>query len=364
MPKEDTQPALERDVPVTLRDFAPQGEVAHGLMRTLEDGTFVHAYLISGMAGVGKRTLARLMAQYLLCQAGAEGDGFLEGLLAPVSKPCGVCAACRQVLSGNHPDLVWVCPGRPISPDVEKGKQTIPVDEIREVLRIVSAHTYEGGRRVVCIEQADKMNAQAQNCLLKTLEEPAENTVFLLLTERRSLLLPTIVSRCRSLSLHAWPDEVVLRALEKHGAPENRRLEAARLAGGSIGQALTIASDEGYWQRRAEVMRDFFDTPSRSDILRISGLWKDRKDQAEELLNDVGDMLRTLLQVRLGRAPQAAAADFPEKWRKMAAQAELSAFTSLLDAVSEARRLRINQVTWQAVVERLLLRLMEEKNRW
>lgn len=320
--------------------FAPQGAVYDGLMKTLREGTTVHAYLISGMAGVGKRTLAQVMGQYLLCQ-GAD-------------KPCGVCASCVQVREGTHPDVMVVRPEKSI----------IKVETIREVIRKAGEHTYAGGRRIIRIEQAEKMTPAAQNCLLKTLEEPVEGTVFLLITDAPELLLPTIVSRCRALKLHPWPDSVVLDVLRSHGVNDLRAQEALHVSGGSIGRALSVAADEGYWQRRDEVMRDFFALEGRSEILRVSGQWKDKRDQSDELLDDVEDIIRTMMLVRLGQRDRSAVSGYPAPWQRMAADGDVAAFVQLMDAVRHARQLRGNQVTWQAVVEKLLLRLMEERNRW
>lgn len=333
-----------------LSDFAGQGAVFDGLMRSLREETFVHAYLISGLEGIGKRTLARLMAQYLLCQG--------------KQKPCGVCSACQQVMSGNHPDLIIVTPGKPINPSVKADLKGIPVDEIRALIEMMSRHTYEGGRRVILIEHAEKMNANAQNALLKTLEEPMPGTVFLLLTDAPSLLLPTIVSRCRALKMHPWPDEVIRAVLKRQGVEETRAEEALHVSGGSIGRALAVAADEAYWKRRGEVLRDFFELEKRGDILRVSTAWKDRKEDAEELLDDIEDMVRSMLLVRLGQREKRALSGYPAAWQRFALEGGLEGFVSLSDAVAEARKLRGNQVTWQAVVERLLLRLMEEKSKW
>ena len=111
-------------------------------------------------------------------------------------------------------------------------------------------------------------------------------------------------------------------------------------------------------------MRDFLDLKGRSDILRVSTAWKDRKDASGELLDDLDDMLRTLMLVRLGQADAGLIASYPAPWQRMAREAGTEAFVSVMEAVREARRLRINQVTWQAIIERLLLRLMEESSRW
>lgn len=333
-----------------LRDFAGQGAVYDGLIRTLESGSFVHAYLISGLAGMGKRTLAGLMAQYLLCER--------------ENKPCGECPSCVRVRESTHPDVLTVQPGVPVSPLVDAGRKTIPVEDIREVIAITGRHTYEGGRRIVMIRQADKMTTAAQNALLKTLEEPVEGTIFLLMTDAPETLLPTIVSRCRALKLHPWPDEVVLTTLRRRGVPEERAREALHVCGGSIGRAIDVAADEAYWQRRQEVMRDFFAIPDRSEILRVSSAWRERKDASDELLNDVEDMIRSLMLVRLKQRDESALGEYPAPWQRMAKEAELDAFARLMDAVAEARQLRASQVTWQAVAEKLLLRMMEERNRW
>ena len=341
----------KRAVPMpVLSDFKGQGALYDGLIRTLDEGTFVHAYLISGASGMGKRTLAKLMAQHLLC----TGE----------KKPCGACPACIQVREDEHPDVLTITPGKPLSPDVKPGLVGIPVDEIRHVIGIVGQHTFVGGRRVVIIERAEKMNPPAQNALLKTLEEPLAGTVFLLLSESPELLLPTIVSRCRALKLHPWPDEVILNALRQRGVEGDMARRALSVSGGSIGRAVAVAADEAYWQRRSDVLADFFGISARVDILKVSTAWKERKDESDALLSDVEDLVRALMLVRFGKQDEVLLADYPEPWQRFAREEELAAFMKLMDAVSEARRMRANQVTWQAVVEQLLLSLMEEKSKW
>lgn len=341
--------AAEMQYPV-LADFKGQGTLYEGLVRTLQDGSFVHAYLISGPEGIGKRSLARCMAQSLLC----TGE----------NPPCGKCPACMQVRDENHPDVLIERVGAPLNPEEDHRKKSISVDEMRYLLSLVGQHTFTGGRRVVIIEQAEKMTTPAANALLKTLEEPPEGTVFLLLTDSTEMLLPTIVSRCRTLRMHAWSDAYIQQMLINRGVSAEMARKAASVSGGSIGKAIAVAADEDFWSRRDEVMRDFFGIASRGEILRVSTALKERKDDAQELLDDLEDMIRTLLLIRLGRQDDALLAEYPAPWQRMAVSAPLESFITLSDALSEARKLRVNQVTWQAVVEKLLLRMMEERSKW
>ena len=336
---------------VTLSDFAPQGSMYAGLVSALRQDTLPHAVLISGMAGVGKRTLARCITQYLLC----SGSG----------KPCGQCPACRQVLAGTHQDVSILQPGQPIAPRVEKGRKTIPVEDIRELIARASRFSFSGGRMVFVICQAETMTVSAQNALLKTLEEPLPGVHILLLSESPRELLTTILSRCREYRLHAWPDEVVRHALDDLQLQEGRKRFAISSSGGSIGKALSLAQDEQYWQRRAQVMQDFFGLSTLADVSVISGKYKEQKDASDELLDELDELLRMLLLVRLGLADGLLLADmgFPEPWQRYARTAPLPCIASLQQAVVEARRQRASNVTWQAVVEQLLYRLIREKDK-
>ena len=343
---------MEQSRGVGLRDFIAQGTACEGLVKTLEDGRFVHAYLITGQEGVGKRTLAREIAKFLLC----TGE----------HKPCNECAACQQVQQGTHPDLLTVRAGYHVSSDqpTETGKNFIIVDTIRELVAKVNEHAYEGGERIVIMEHAEKMNASAENALLKTLEEPPENVLFLLLTDTPGALLPTIVSRCRQVALHPWPDSTVKRVLQEHGFTGIRAAQAVQASGGSIGKALEMAGDEAYWENREKVMRQFLDIPDYSSVYGTANEWKDAKDQGMELLDDLEDMVRTLLLCHIGQADEELIADYPAAFQKMAKEGDNNSLLRLLDSIHNARKKRLSQVTWPAVLERLLLDIMEEKKKW
>ena len=322
-----------------LAAFAEQGAVFDGLKRDLKRGEGVHAYLFCGPKGVGKRTLAALTGQGFLCKG--------------TDRPCGQCPECIRVLSGSHPDVT-----------ILQSEKSIGVDAIRELLHAVSEHTYEGGKRIVRIENAERMTPQAQNSLLKTLEEPNEETVFLLTCDDATKLLPTIISRCRMLRLHPWSDAYIIDVLQKRGIEPSRAQRSARVSGGSIGAAIACAEDESYWQRRQQILSTVFALKEKSEIGKVSNSFKDSKDDADGCLTCIEEMLREVLMVRLHQAGSEILADFPVHWKDAAVSAPLDSFDRLLDAVFHVRRLKASQVNWQAALETLLLAITEEIKQW
>ncbi|MBR4457402.1 MAG: DNA polymerase III subunit delta' [Clostridia bacterium] len=338
--------------PTRLRteDFRTQSAAWQLLTRDMDAGTVPHALLITGNSGTGKRSLASLTAQILLC----TGE----------KKPCGTCPACLQMATGNHPDALAVRPGEPLSPKEDKGKKTIPVSDIRILNELAVRRAQEGGWRVFVIEQAEAMTDASANALLKTLEEPPENVCFMLLTDRPDALLPTIVSRCRTVALHPWADGIVAAAMRAQGVPEQRTAQILPLAMGSVGMALTMAQDEGYWALQEKLMRHFFGMERRSQIPAISDEYRESRGDSDRIFDILEDMVRNLLLVRLGRAPVGLLDAYPPIWRKAAAEADYAAFVRLQDAIMRTRKMRESAVTWQVILEQLLLKFMEERSQW
>lgn len=319
--------------------FKGQGAVFHGLQKDINSGQGVHAYLLCGPKGIGKRTLARLAGQGFVCQGAA--------------KPCGRCPECLRAADGNHPDITVV-----------KSDKSIGVDAVREILRLTAEHTYEGGRRIIRIENAERMTLQAQNSLLKTLEEPHAETVFLLTCDDTTQLLPTIISRCRVLRLHPWPDAYVAQVLRERGVTEERIRQAVKVSGGSIGAALSVAEDEAYWRRRALLLQTVFSIKGEGMICQVSAQFKEDKDAAEDWLGAVEEMIREVMLVRLGQGEVLALSEYPAPWQEAARQAPPETFERLLTAIFDTRRLRASQVNWQAALEKLLLSITEEMKLW
>ena len=336
-----------------LASFHEQGHEVSGLLSQLAEGRLVHASLITGEKGTGKRTLAKLMASALLCSS----DG---------SRPCGTCRDCMLAEQGEHPDVTVIRQGIPLAPDGKKDRTTIPVDDIREMIRICGNHTLEGKARVVLLFDADRMTVQAQNSLLKTLEEPPENTYIILVTEHPEALLTTVISRCRPVRLKAWSDGYIRKVLEGEGVLGPRAEECVAEAHGSIGRALELASDEEYWKTRSEVTGLFFQPAGtgRSDILRVSNSWKERKGEAGILLDILEASLERMVRFRFRKETGGETAGLPDNWKRFSAKAGPEDFAGLISAVSDARKQLESNVNFQAVLEQLLFVFMGEGNKW
>jgi DNA polymerase III subunit delta' len=151
------------------------------LGQAMREDTLAHAYLISGVAGLGKFALANAFANVVLCESG-------EGLEA-----CGVCRSCMLIAAGNHPDLKIL--------QLEEDKKSILIDQVRDLIAFYSLRPHYGSRKLALIYPAELMNANAANALLKLLEEPPAGALLLLLSHRPGQLTQTIVSRCQKLKL-------------------------------------------------------------------------------------------------------------------------------------------------------------------
>ena len=316
-----------------VSEFAGYGDKMEQLMRSVQAGRIVHALLFVGPHGSGKRTMANLFAQAMVCR-GAD-------------RPCGACPACKRFLEGTHPDVKRVAPEK---------KMGIGVEQIRGLIDALALRPYEGGKHIVIIEQADKMTPSAQNALLKTLESPPGDAMFFLLTDAPGALLSTILSRCQTVRFNDLSVEECARVLEGRGIDRARAARLAGLAQGSVGRALKIAGDEGYQPLRERVLASLEQVVNRAGVAGAAALLEDEKDPEADILDIMELWARDLMAVQCGGAPFEA--EDVERLRKSVIRG-----SALLRGVMELRQRRASNVSWPYALETMYFSLLEDSRK-
>lgn len=200
-------------------------QVKDYLQNALTTETVSHSYIFSGEDGVGKGLFAEEFAKMLQCSAQTE-------------KPCGHCRSCIQAASHNHPDIIYVQHEKP---------GTIGVDDIRKgLVNDIQIRPYQGSYKIYIIDEAEKLSIQAQNAMLKTIEEPPAYGIVLLLTSNLSTFLPTIRSRCVELSVRPVTDVEEDAYLRSRGVPPEKIPSIIRFTRGNLGKALKMAGSDDF----------------------------------------------------------------------------------------------------------------------
>ncbi|MBD5137237.1 MAG: DNA polymerase III subunit delta [Lachnospiraceae bacterium] len=192
-----------------------------------------HAYILNGDKGMGKKMLSNVFAMALQCERGTE-------------EPCMECRSCKQVLSGNHPDIKYITHEKP---------NVIAVDEVREQINNdIQIKPYSSPYKIYIVDEAEKMNLQAQNALLKTIEEPPEYGIIILLTSNSEMFLPTILSRCVMLNMKLMEKGQMRDYLmKKMGLPDYHADVITAFSGGNLGKAIRLASSEDFNELKSSV---------------------------------------------------------------------------------------------------------------
>ncbi len=317
------------------------------LRRQIVQGKVAHAYLFTGPSQVGRGTLARWLAQALLCE---EEDA---------SPPCGRCPACQRVAREIHPDL------HRLHLDQVGSRRTLGIEAVREMRSGIAERPFYGRRKVYLIEDAECMTVEAENALLKTLEEPPPFVVLLLVALSDHLLLPTIVSRCQVLPLRPLSRQEVRRTLIEHwGVSEDRAGLLSSLSQGRLGWAVQALNDPQVLRKRQGNLAALNRLLSAGLLERFAfaeaqeRLW--RHGQAASVLETLQEWQgwwRDLFLLSVGCADLLVNQDQLEALQNAGRQVSPQAALAFLRALRAAQERLQEQVNPRLALEELLLQL-------
>lgn len=316
-------------------------QIIQHLKRAVSMNKISHAYIFDGPDRSGKMMLAEAFAEALLCEQ-HSGEG------------CHECRACKQALNRNHPDIIYVSHEKP---------NTIAVSDIRQQLNgtiDVKPYNAESQYKIYIVDEAEKMNEQAQNALLKTLEEPPAYAVILLLTTNADAFLQTIRSRCVTLELTAVADEKIHRHLmRKYQVVDYKAEVCVAFAQGNVGRAIMLAGSQEFNELKDMTIK-LVRRMSEVDITSVMGEVKEIKEF--DAVNDFLDLLMLWYRDVLIAKSTANSGKliYKDQAHEIAKQAEASSYEGLnhiFEAIEKARgRVRAN-VNLDMTLELLLLEI-------
>lgn len=250
------------------------------LKKNIAEEKFPHAVIFSGEEGVGKRLAAEICAAALLCENPVDGS------------PCGECESCHLVAAKSHPDFYVV------EAEATKSTRNIKIGQIRDMQTAAALRPINSIRRVVILDGAELMNKAAANCLLKTIEEPPSQTIFILLTASHSSLLMTIRSRCRTLHFDKLTAAQIRDALINQNVDEQEAQRLSVIADGSFGRALKLKDSGGIQLRETalDTLEKIFRVELSNEEIFIRGAeisnWS--REKFADFLNHVQKILRDI----------------------------------------------------------------------
>lgn len=303
-----------------------------------------HAYILNGDRGSGKKLLANLFAMSLQCEnRGQDGDA------------CGKCQSCRQAMSANQPDIIRVIHEKP---------NTISVDDIREQVNDdIVIRPYSSKYKIYIIADADLMSVQAQNALLKTIEEPPAYAVIMLLTENADTLLPTIRSRCVMMKLRNIKDQLVKKYLmEQMEIPDYKADVCVAFAQGNMGKAIMLANSEYFNEIKEEavyLLRNI-DDMTVSDLMEAVKRCMAYKMEINDYLDMIAIWYRDVLIYKATKSvDRVVFSDQMRSIRERASKSSYEGIENILDAIEKAKARMKANVNFELTMELLLLTIKE-----
>jgi DNA polymerase III subunit delta' len=336
-------------------DIVGQEKAVTFLQKSLERGSLAHAYLLVSAPHVGKMALAVHLAKAINCES--------------TERPCGKCPSCVRIAAGKHADVQIIELAQVAESDENESKTKISVEQVDQILHSVNLAPFEGKYRVFIVNGVEFMSIGAANRLLKTIEEPVENVIFVLLTANESLVPVTIVSRCQKIELLPVTAEQIAQGLVIYYQvePEKARL-LARIANGCFGWAVLALHDETLVQQRTEWLdawREMFEADYDRRFTFAAKLvekYSQNRSIVQQKLNLLLSWWHDLLLMKADCEKDIENIDYHADLQKMAAGYNIGQIRAFIDRIQSAKeQLRLN-TNQQLVMEVLMLNIPEKKN--
>ena len=300
----------------------------------INQGRMPHALLLTGQPGLGKGAFSTGLAAYLLCEHRTATSG-----------PCGHCPGCMQFRAGTHPDFFQVQP--------EEDATVIKVGQIRQLSEKLSLSSHQGGYQVAVLNPAEAMNLNAANSLLKTLEEPSDNTVLILVSARPAQLPATVRSRCQQLRTEIPDTRVALDWLKEQGHGRVAQVYL-QLAHGAPLEALKQAEIDSVGARRERFDALVGILEKRVSVLAVAQDWS--KDEDMQGLRWMREWLMDLLRISMaGQQNRVRSADLQDGLAALARRLDSRGMFGLLDRLNKTLRLNASSLNRQLLTEDILL---------
>lgn len=320
--------------------FAGNQEAKKRLSAYIDGGRLPHALLFEGPEGSGRQTLAQITAMATVCTS--EGE-----------KPCGHCAACIKAAGGNHPDIMKT--------GGDGTARSFHIEVIRDIRDKAYILPNEAERRVIILAGAQGMTEQAQNALLKIIEEPPRHILFILTCENRAQLLETIQSRTVCITLGSVPEEEAVQTIlwRIPEAKESDVRQTVTIFGGIIGQAIKGLSD-GSFQHILELAPAFaraVAAPDELELLRLTGKLEKDKKSADGILSALAQLFHEALLLRFHADEKTSSSVSPETVRQLAQSLTKEQLSSLVKSVEELQLARLQNINYTLFLTLLCSRL-------
>lgn len=323
-------------------DIIGQEQIKEHLRGAISSDKVSHAYIINGERSSGKEFIARVFAMALQCEKGEV-------------EPCGECHSCRQALSNNQPDIVYVGHEKP---------NTIGVEDIRaQINGDIDVKPYSSPYKVYIMNEGEKMTVQAQNALLKTLEEPPEYAVILILTTQLEALLPTILSRCVVLNMKPVSDALVKKYLmEELAVPDYKANICVAFARGNIGKAKLLASSEEFEKVKEEAitLAKYINDMEINEIVKAIKKISEYKFDVNDYLDILSVWYRDVLLFKATKDVNSLI--FKEEIQQIMRVSDRSTYEgieTIVGALQQAKRRLEANVNFDLTMELLLLTIKE-----